>query len=109
MEYYCYLLSNSEGCTYIGMTNNLEKRLKKHNGLVDGGAKATRRSNNWKYEHIVGRFDRSSALTFEWYWKHYRSNTGRWYKTKSGVVNKIMRLNLLLSEDRWSHLIHIDQ
>ena len=49
-EYYCYLISAANKKTYIGITNNLKMRIKKHNKLYKGGAKSTRMSNNWKYE-----------------------------------------------------------
>ena len=43
--YCCYLLiSENEkflNHSYIGITNDLEKQLKKHNGLLSGGAKHT--------------------------------------------------------------------
>lgn len=37
-----YILECSDGTYYIGRTNNLENRLRKHNGEIAGGAKYTR-------------------------------------------------------------------
>lgn len=41
MPYFTYLLTCRDGTIYAGSTNNLEKRLKQHNGLLKGGAKYT--------------------------------------------------------------------
>ena len=37
-----YILECSDGSLYCGITNNLEKRIKQHNGELKGGAKYTR-------------------------------------------------------------------
>jgi predicted GIY-YIG superfamily endonuclease len=99
MVYYCYLIAftenNSIKRTYIGITNNLEKRIKQHNGLIKGGAKSTRCSDQWFYYMKVGNFkDKGEALSFEYNWKH----------SKSGIGNKIKRLRELLFEPKWRHL-----
>lgn len=40
---YCvYILKCSDNTLYTGITNDLEKRIKKHNGELAGGAKYTR-------------------------------------------------------------------
>ena len=41
MNYFVYILECSDKTLYIGTTNNLEKRLRSHNGLKSG-AKYTR-------------------------------------------------------------------
>lgn len=40
--WYVYLLSCKDNTFYCGITNNMEKRLKMHNGILKGGAKYTR-------------------------------------------------------------------
>lgn len=40
-----YLLRCVDKSLYCGITNNLEKRLKQHNGKLKGGAKYTRSRN----------------------------------------------------------------
>jgi predicted GIY-YIG superfamily endonuclease len=104
MDYYCYLLSNSSDHTYIGITNNLDIRLDQHNSILPGGAKATKKSTDWKFERILSGFDKSSAGSFEWYWKHVQKKDGKWRKTSSGIINKLKRLDCLLNENRWLNI-----
>jgi len=103
MDYYCYLLTNEYNNTYIGITNNLESRLKKHNKILKGGAKSTRKSTNWKYCYITGLFTKSEAGSFEWYWKHYLNKNLKWTRT-STLNQRSQRLQELLSEDKWNKI-----
>lgn len=41
MPFYTYILLCSDGSYYIGKTINLTKRLRQHNGEIEGGAKYT--------------------------------------------------------------------
>jgi len=43
---YC-LLSADKKSTYVGITTNLARRLRAHNGWIRGGAKSTRRGRPW--------------------------------------------------------------
>jgi structure-specific endonuclease subunit SLX1 len=73
MQYYVYLLSLSptgSGGTYVGMTCDLDRRLKQHNGLQAGGAAATRGKQWIRVCHVEGFPDKTAALQFEWAWKH---------------------------------------
>ena len=99
MSYCCYLIAFTENGTikrtYIGITNNLERRLKQHNGILKGGAKSTKCSKAWFYHTVVSNFkDKGEALSFEWYWKH----------SKSRIDNKTKQLHEMLCESKWSHL-----
>lgn len=40
--YYTYMVRCSDGSLYTGFTDDLEKRIKAHNGEIPGGAKYTR-------------------------------------------------------------------
>lgn len=42
MSWFVYILRCSDGTLYTGVTKNLKRRLKEHNGEEDGGAKYTR-------------------------------------------------------------------
>jgi predicted GIY-YIG superfamily endonuclease len=71
-HFICYLLiSETSNQTYVGITNNLERRIKQHNGHLSGGAKYTRSGRPWKIYGYVEGFcmDKSSVLKFEWRWK----------------------------------------
>lgn len=102
MTYFCYLIK-SYNKTYIGITNNLKKRLRQHNGELTGGAKCTRGSE-WYYHTVVGPFTINEALRFEWYWKHEKNTRNKWTRTKSGIDNKMKRLICLLVEREWFHI-----
>jgi len=67
--WYCYLLK-SDNKTYVGATIDPERRLQQHNGILSGGAKATR-GHVWTRHCLVGIFEyKHDALSFEWFWKH---------------------------------------
>ena len=71
---YVYFIKSSNGSTYIGATVNLEKRLRQHNKIIKGGAKATSikvdQGEEWKYHCYVENFPNyNEALKFEWRWK----------------------------------------
>jgi len=93
MPHYCYLIvsKTTPTHTYIGYTNNTETRIKKHNGLLKGGAKSTRKHKDWEYKKIIELTTKSDALSLEWYWKHYKTRTGKWSRTRPN--KKLDRLN----------------
>jgi predicted GIY-YIG superfamily endonuclease len=68
----CYLLKTCDGAsqkTYIGVTPDLDRRLKQHNGKQSGGAKATHGRVWHRVCHVRGFPDQTAALQFEWRWK----------------------------------------
>ena len=79
MVYYVYLIKTIDGYinkSYVGFTNNIQKRLKKHNSNL--GAKSTK---GYKWEIVYKKkFNlKNKALSFE-------------YKLKK---DRIRRLNIL--------------
>ena len=67
-----YLLETIDGSqnTYVGATIDVERRLKQHNNLLSGGAKATS-GKTWKRIcYITGFPHEKAALQFEWKWKY---------------------------------------
>lgn len=68
-NYIVYLLLNtSNNCTYVGITNDPEKRLKKHNQIIKGGAKYTRinkKDGLWYYYGFILGLDKRTALSIE--------------------------------------------
>lgn len=105
VDYYCYIITNDKNQSYTGCTNNLDRRLKQHNGLLKGGAKYTRKSNNWKYYYIIGIFDKKSAFKFEYQLKFKKNNKGNLTRI-SGINNKFNRLKCLLTEPEWNNIIY---
>ena len=94
-QWYCYLLISSDHKkTYIGATNNPERRLKQHNGELSGGAKATV-GREWKRLVLVTGFpDSIAALQFEWAWKYNARKFG------SGIMNRVKGLKMLLEQEK---------
>ena len=68
-SYNLYLLENTENTrTYLGITNNLERRIRQHNGELSGGAKYTysfRGIGKWKYHLYISNLTKSEALSIE--------------------------------------------
>ena len=69
MDYIVYLLINtSNQYTYLGITNNSERRLRQHNGILKGGAKYTtafKGKGNWQYHLKIKNLTKSEALSIE--------------------------------------------
>lgn len=71
-EWKVYLLHAIDGTkkTYVGATVDVDRRLRQHNGLLSGGARATSGSQWKRICHITGFPHERAALQFEWKWKH---------------------------------------
>ena len=100
---YVYLLECADGCTYIGATVDLNKRLRQHNQEIKGGAKLTSNKVNKGYQwsramYVSGFPDWKAALQFEWRWKQL-SRTRRINNVKP-LENRIHALIHLLSLER---------
>ena len=67
MDYIIYLLVNSDNnCTYVGITNNPERRIRQHNGIIKGGAKyTTRNKGKWDYYALILGCEKIEALSIE--------------------------------------------
>jgi predicted GIY-YIG superfamily endonuclease len=100
-EWIVYVLkSNIKNATYVGATNNCNRRLRQHNGILkNGGAKATTRYRPWRPIFIIKGFqDNHQALSFEWSLKHQR----RVGCKKGGVEWRRKCLETLLNRPRWT-------
>jgi predicted GIY-YIG superfamily endonuclease len=89
-KYFCYIISNLNDLTYNGYTTNLKRRIRQHNGIIKGGAKATKNKDPWTYLAILTSCDWdciSVAMQHEWSIKyptrcrprpkHYNGELGR--------------------------------
>lgn len=109
MDYYCYILkAKNPRCArrYVGMTNNIERRLKQHNGLLAGGARYTKRhltaAGGWEFAAIIGGFpDKINCLSCEWRLKHPWSKTkeGRRKRASATIAEAVYHV---LGLERWS-------
>lgn len=62
--------------TYVGISNNTDRRLRQHNGEIVGGAKYTTRTKGgvWKFAYIVSGFPNMSVAA-QWEWRLHRKGT----------------------------------
>tara|TARA_B100000795_G_scaffold259599_1_gene234712 strand:- start:134 stop:532 length:399 start_codon:yes stop_codon:yes gene_type:complete len=97
MEWACYIIEN-RGYTYVGVSNNVERRLRAHNGEISGGAKyTTSKGKGWKHVCIIRGFPtKIESLQFEWALKHVPP------RNKGGIKNRIKKLNFLLHKPKWT-------
>ncbi len=63
--FYVYMLKCADGTFYIGQTNNLEKRLRAHNGTLKGGAKYTKYRSPVTIVYSEKSISKSAALRRE--------------------------------------------
>ena len=104
-NYIVYLLYNTcNNKTYLGITNNSERRIRQHNGELKGGAKYTRAFKGigcWKYYLKISNLDKSSALSIERTAKNLR-------KRAKGKTPIEKRLDVLLPIVKKYNRTHIE-
>ena len=94
MTYLVYILKSGK-YSYVGMTNDFLKRWRQHNQEIKGGAKYTKKSNNWYPICIIDGFDTMvEALQCEWAVKHS--------KKFKGPIGRIQHLSNLLEKETWT-------
>jgi len=101
--WHCYILQSTiSNRTYNGSTNNLERRLKQHNGILSGGAKATQVDR--PYERICwlsGFSTHQIALRVEWWIKHPTGAKKRPSKFNR-PIGRIKGLDFLFEYSKWN-------
>jgi len=65
MQWYVYVLLCADFSFYCGITTNIERRLKQHNGKIKGGAKYTRSKRPCKLLYKESVENRSIATKKE--------------------------------------------
>lgn len=73
---------------YTGASNNPEKRLLKHNGVLKGGARFTQAGRPWNIVYVEGAFSKPDALRRERAIKKLRRQ-GKLDLVVSGVWNQL--------------------
>jgi len=97
MNWKVYIIYNKQ-YSYCGATPDIEKRIKKHNQELHGGAKYTKLIGpNWNYIcYIEGFKTKIDALKFEWAVKHCAP------KNAKGIYNRIKKLERVLNKEKWT-------
>ena len=93
----CYIIMN-KGYTYCGMSNDVHRRLRMHNGEICGGAKyTTGKGPGWEHVCIIHGFPtKINAMQCEWAIKHMPP------RNAGGVHNRITKLIALLNKEQWT-------
>ena len=105
--WWCYILrckdEKHKNLTYNGSTNNMKKRLRQHNGIIKGGAKATH-GKQWEiYALMTGFIDHINCLSCEWRIKHVTGKRGKRPAKYCGVNGRIKGLNEVLLLNKWTN------
>lgn len=105
-QWVCYILKSNNPLhnnkTYIGSTNNIKRRIKQHNGILVGGAKATKIMRPNEIICVLTGFPHKiAALKCEWLLKHpngtYKNNN-KYY----GIIGRLKGINYLLNNsEKW--------
>ena len=97
MDYIVYLLYNDKNnFTYVGITNNPERRIRQHNCIIKGGARYTsmkKENGNWIYYLHIINLSKSKALSYE---KSIKNLTKSHRKKNKEVFNSLQyRLDVI--------------
>lgn len=69
LDYVVYLLKHENlNRTYVGITNNLKRRLRQHNGEIKGGARSTKsclKKGKWYIYGVIPNLSKWEALSRE--------------------------------------------
>lgn len=97
MEWSCYIIENN-GYTYVGVSNNVDKRLRAHNCEIKGGAKyTTSKGSGWKHICLIHGFPtKIESMQFEWALKHIPP------RNAGGIINRIKKLKTLFYKTKWT-------
>ena len=98
---YVYLISTQDNKkTYCGYTTDPSKRIRQHNGLIAGGAKATKGKGPWDYLAVITSpswKNKSSAMSMEWYVKHPQTRAP--IRDARGLHGRLLTLEMALWPD----------
>ena len=94
-KFYVYWIRSAQRC-YIGATTCPTKRLRQHNGEIQGGALRTRNGGPWRFHCVIAGFRTwVEALQFEWAFKYYSRRC-------RGVESRKVALVNLMARERWT-------
>ena len=97
-NYLVYILKHTEhNKTYVGITNNLPRRIRQHNGELVGGARYTtmnRLEGSWIIHGTINGLTKHLALSFE---KKIKLRS-RKCKGENPLEKRLRAIELVLSE-----------
>lgn len=85
--WWCYLVECADGTLYCGVTTDIERRLKQHNGELAGGAKYTATRRPVQFKQAWSHLDRSAASRHEYQIKQLSR------QQKLNLINQAQSLN----------------
>lgn len=92
-KWVCYVLkSKVSEKTYVGSTNDIQKRIRQHNKEIKGGAKATKMGGPYKIILLITGFkNRSVACQYEWLLKHPegKKKVSPKFRRPNGKINSV--------------------
>lgn len=106
--WFCYILKcinitneKQRNLTYNGSTNKPSRRIRQHNGVIIGGAKATKGKQWEMYAILTGFPTHQNCLSCEWRIKK-PDNKKRTAKY-CGVVGRLKGLNKVIQLKKWTN------
>lgn len=107
-RWYVYILQSrktpNSKLTYVGKTNNLQRRIDQHNCILNDGKKwtGTRKGIPWQMvAYISGFVSEKQTLQLEWR-LHHPFNKKFKKKKATGMEKRIRDLNFVLALDTWT-------
>lgn len=83
MWHYVYVLENNQGRQYVGSTQDVKKRLAKHN---HGEVSHTSKFKPWELKFACAFPSKEQALVFE---KYLKSDSGTMFRYRHLVQNRM--------------------
>ncbi len=106
-SYICYMIHHNFQNTYVGITNDFTHRLKQHNGIIKGGAKATKKYEDWVLGYYISGFEnKNNVLSFEWHMHHPNGKRKKDSSSKNyyGVYGRIRGLCEVLAHNKFEEI-----
>ena len=110
---YCYIIRiPNKNRTYVGYTVEPTRRIKQHNGILKGGAKATSIAKDWQFLAIITSdnelFTNVVALSIEWHLKHPEGKKKGSF-TYKGIDGKLKSIIEVLNRYSFDFTVYVDE